>query len=270
MMIINGLSGEFVSANDRGLVYGDGVFRTMLVRDGQLVLWQQHYNKLQQDCSALGIECPSMQTLTAELDQLIQTRSDGVAKIIITRGTGARGYAPPAHPQPTRILNLSPSPIYPDSYANSGVCMHICHLRLGHQPKLAGIKHLNRLENVLAAAEWDAADIAEGLLLDEAGHIIEGTRSNLFLVKDGALFTPDVSRCGVAGLQRERVMAWAKQRGVACKVAGLLLDDLLAADEVFVVNSVIGLWPVRELPGFRRDSFPISLLIQEWLNHESN
>lgn len=269
-MIVNGLLGEFVSANDRGLIYGDGVFRTMLVREGQLLHWQQHYRKLQHDCSALAIECPSMQILTAELDQLIRIRPDGVAKIIITRGTGSRGYAPSAHPLITRILNLSPPPIYPDSYATSGVSMRICRLRLGHQPRLAGIKHLNRLENVLAAAEWNDTDIAEGLLLDESGHIIEATRSNLFLVKDGALFTPDLSRCGVAGLQRDRVMDWAKRRGMACKVASLLLDDLLAADEVFVVNSVIGLWPVREMPDFRRSHFPISLLIQDWLNHGSN
>ena len=269
-MIINGLTGELISANDRGLIYGDGVFRTMRVRDGQLLHWPQHYSKLQHDCSALGIECPTMSILSAELDQLIRFLPAGVAKIIITRGVGARGYAPSVHALPTRILNISPPPVYPDSYANSGVRLHICHLRLGHQPLLAGIKHLNRLENVLAAAEWNDADIAEGLLLDEPGHIIEATRSNLFMVKDGALFTPDLTLCGVAGLQRERVMAWAHQRGVVCKVANLLLDDLLAADEVFVVNSVIGLWPVREMPGFRRDSFPISQLIQEWLNHESS
>lgn len=269
-MIINGLAGELVSANDRGLIYGDGVFRTMLVREGQLLHWPQHYTKLQHDCSALGIECPAMHILTAELNQLIQHQPDGIVKIIITRGTGSRGYAPPAHSLATRILSINPLPVYPDSYANSGVSMHICHLRLGHQPRLAGVKHLNRLENVLATAEWNDADIAEGLLMDESGHIIEATRSNLFLVKDGVLFTPDLSRCGVAGLQRERVMAWAKQHGVACNIASLLLDDLLAADEVFVVNSVIGLWPVREMPGFQRSHFPISLLIQDWLNHESN
>ena len=269
-MIINGLSDEFVSANDRGLIYGDGVFRTMLVRAGKLLLWPQHYAKLQHDCSALGIECPAMQILSAELDQLIQIQPDGIVKIIITRGTGARGYAPPAHSLATRILSINPPPIYPDSYANSGVNMHICSLRLGHQPRLAGIKHLNRLENVLAAAEWNDADIAEGLLLDESGHIIEATRSNVFLVKEGVLFTPDLSHCGVAGLQRDRVMAWAKQRGIASKITSLLLDDLLAADEVFVVNSVIGLWPVREMPGFRRSHFPVSLLIQDWLNHGSN
>jgi 4-amino-4-deoxychorismate lyase len=269
-MLINGLPGEHLNANDRGLQYGDGVFRTMRVRDGQILHWQQHYNKLQHDCSALALACPSIQILRVELDQLIQTRRDGIAKIIITRGTGNRGYAPPARPLVNRILNITPSPVYPDSFASSGVSMHICNLRLGHQARLAGIKHLNRLENVLAAAEWNDANIAEGLLMDESGHIIEATRSNLFLVKDGALFTPDLSRCGVAGVQRERVMDWARQGGILCNIADLLLDDLLVADEVFVVNSVIGLWPVREMPGFRREYFPVSLLIQEWLNHASD
>ena len=269
-MLINGLHDDFITANDRGLMYGDGVFRTMLVRNGRLLHWQQHYNKLQHDCGALGIECPAKPILDTELEQQIRLRSDGIAKIIITRGTGSRGYAPPANSLPTRILSLGSLPAYPDSYANLGVRMHICSLRLGHQPRLAGIKHLNRLENVLAAAEWNDADIAEGLLLDETGHIIEATRSNLFMVKDGTLSTPDLSRCGVAGLQRERVIAWAKQAGVVCNIANLLLDELLAADEVFVVNSVIGLWPVREMPGFQRSHFPISLLIQDWLNHESN
>jgi 4-amino-4-deoxychorismate lyase len=269
-MLINGLPGECLSANDRGLLYGDGVFRTMRVCNGQILHWQQHYNKLQHDCSALAIACPSIQILSVELDQLIQTRPDGVAKIIITRGAGTRGYAPPAQPQITRILNISPPPNYPDSYATSGVKVHICQLRLGHQPLLAGIKHLNRLENVLAAAEWNDASIAEGLLMDESGHIIEATRSNLFLVKDGALFTPDLSRCGVAGLQRERVMDWARQGGIRCSIADLLLDELLAADEVFVVNNVIGLWPVREMPGFLRSHFPISLLIQDWLKHAAH
>jgi 4-amino-4-deoxychorismate lyase len=266
-MLINGLPGEQLNANDRGLLYGDGVFRTMRVRDGQILHWQQHYNKLQHDCSALAIACPAIQILRVELDQLIQTRPDGVAKIIITRGIGSRGYTPPVRPVVTRILNVSPAPVYPDSFASSGVSMHICSLRLGHQSRLAGIKHLNRLENVLAAAEWDDANIAEGLLMDESGHIIEATRSNLFLVKDGALFTPDLSRCGVAGLQRERVMDWARHGGIRCDIADLQLDDLLAADEVFVVNSIIGLWPVREMPGFRREYFSVSLLIQDWLKH---
>jgi 4-amino-4-deoxychorismate lyase len=269
-MIINGLPGDFVNASDRGLMYGDGVFRTLLIHQGKPLHWQQHYNKLQHDCTALGIVCPSIQLLAAELAQLAQSEPDAIAKIVITRGPATRGYAPAANPQVTRILSTSNIPQYPDSYATQGISVHICKLRLGHQPRLAGIKHLNRLENVLAAAEWNDPDIAEGIMLDQDGHVIEGTRSNLFLVRDGKLFTPDLSKCGVAGLQRERVMHYARQQRMICKVTELTLDDLLAADEIFMVNSVIGLWPVRDLHRFSSRHFPVSLQIQEWLNNESH
>ena len=270
-MLINGLPADLIHANDRGLSYGDGVFRTMLVQGGCVLHWPRHYSKLQHDCGALKFECPSVQVLTAELNQLIQTQPDGIVKITITRGTATRGYAPAANPDVSRIVSINPTPSYPDSYATSGIAVHLCQLRLGHQPLLAGIKHLNRLENVLASAEWNNADnIAEGILLDEEDYLIEATRSNLFLVKDGVLFTPELLKCGVAGVQRDRVMDWARKTGVMCNVGSLRLWDLHEADEVFLVNSVIGLWPVREMNDFRRDHFPISLLIQDWLNHGSD
>ncbi len=268
-MLINGLPGDSINANDRGLLYGDGVFRTLLIRQGKPVLWQRHYNKLQHDCAGIGIKCPPAQLLESELEQLAGDHADGVAKIILTRGISNRGYAPAANPQVTRILNLNPMPAYPEANATQGISMHVCKLRLGHQPRLAGIKHLNRLENVLAAAEWTDSNIAEGLMLDEDEHIIEGTRSNLFLVRNSNLYTPDLSKCGVAGVQRERVMEYAKQHRIVCKVTEITLDDLQSADEIFMVNSVIGLWPVRAVHRFTGKYFPVSLQIQDWLNHGS-
>lgn len=269
-MIINGLPGDLVNANDRGLMYGDGVFRTMLVCNGIIPHWHQHYNKLQHDCAAIALECPALNSLSDELSQLIQSHPDGVAKIIITRGAGTRGYAPPVQYQATRILSISPCPSYPDSFSLSGVKMYICHTRLGHQPRLAGIKHLNRLENVMASAEWSDLQLSEGLMLCEQGHVIEATRSNLFVVKNNCLFTPDLSRCGVAGLQRDRVIDWAGQHGVECKIADLDMDNLLEADEIFLVNNVIGLWPVCEMAAYKRNHFPVSMLIKDWLRNGSH
>ncbi len=267
-MLINGLQGDKVSVHDRGLLYGDGVFRTMRVFDGRVLHWQRHYQKLQQDSTALGITCPESTLLSDELQLLIQQQPEGVAKIIITRGLQtARGYAPPSHIIPTRIVSIMPAPNYPDHFYTLGVKLRVCELRLGHQPRLAGIKHLNRLENVLAAAEWSDADIAEGVLLDTAGNVIAGTRSNLFMVRDGVLLTPDLSRCGVAGVQRERVLEWAIKHGVPCHIEQFGLPELLAADEMFLVNSVIGLWPVRELQGRAWRLHPMSMQIQKWLSH---
>jgi 4-amino-4-deoxychorismate lyase len=118
---------------------------------------------------------------------------------------------------------------------------------LGTQTALAGIKHLNRLENVLARSEWDGDAYAEGLVCDEGGLAISGTMSNLFIFEDQRLCTPDLGRCGVAGLTRELVLEQAGRDGVPCSVEDLPLERVLSADEVFFVNSLIGVWPVRML-----------------------
>ncbi|MBI3903975.1 MAG: aminodeoxychorismate lyase [Nitrosomonadales bacterium] len=266
-MLVNGVLSDSISAADRGLLYGDGVFRTLRLARGKLLHWPHHYRKLQQDCAALLLSCPDPRSLLAELEQLVFGQAEGVVKIVVTRGSGIRGYAPTTHTAPTRILSLSPLPVYPALFSTEGVRLHLCGLRLSHQPRLAGIKHLNRLENVLAAAEWSDTDIAEGLLLDDNDNVIEGTRSNLFMLRNNELLTPDLSRCGVAGVQRERVMEWATSHNRPCRIEQFRMPELLAADEVFLVNSLIGLWPVRELQGRIWGQHPVSLQIQKWLNH---
>lgn len=265
--LVNGVPGDRVSIHDRGLLYGDGVFRTLCIRAGHVKQWPLHYLKLKQDCAALGLPCPEASLLHDELLHLSVQQPDAVAKIIITRGIATRGYAPGEHPVTTRILTLAPLPRYPSDFLNPGIKLRICDLRLGHQPRLAGIKHLNRLENVLAAAECNDADIAEGVLLDIAGNVIEGTRSNLFMVRNGELTTPDLSCCGVAGVQRERVFEWAAAHSMPCRIAQFGLLELLAADEIFLVNSVIGLWPVHEIQGHHWNQHPIATQVMEWLNH---
>ncbi len=269
-MLVNGAPGNTINAADRGLAYGDGVFRTLRMQAGRPVCWERQYAKLQRDCGALNIPCPPAPVLSGELQQLGKTQAEGIAKIIVTRGVSARGYAPSARSEATRILSVSPGTAYPSEYAREGVRVNVCRLRLGHQPLLAGVKHLNRLENVLAASEWQDQDMPEGLLSDTLGNVICGTRSNLFMLHGGILYTPDLTRCGVAGVQRERVMDWSRQHGLTCKVADFGMEDLLQADEIFLVNSVFGLWPVRELAGYRRTSHPVAWKIQEWLNDESH
>lgn len=266
-MLINGTPGSSISIHDRGLLYGDGVFRTLRIHDGQPLQWVRHYRKLLNDCGALQLVCPPAGLLLEELQQLATQQPESVAKIIVTRGEGQRGYAPPAGAAPTRILTLSPQPDYPPHFYTQGVKLRICELRLSQQSHLAGIKHLNRLENVLATAEWSDPDIPEGLLLDSEGNVIEGTRSNLFAVFGSKLVTPDLGLCGVAGVQRERVLDWAAQQGIPCHTRRLGLQELLDADELFLVNSIIGLWPVRELQGKAWHSHALSLPIQKWLEH---
>lgn len=267
-MLVNGAPGNTINAEDRGLAYGDGVFRTLRMQAGRPVCWERQYAKLQRDCGALKISCPSALVLSSELQQLNKDHPEGVAKIIITRGVSARGYAPSVQTEATRVLSINPPAAYPADYAKSGVRMHVCKVRLGHQLLLAGIKHLNRLENVLAASEWQDQDVAEGLMCDISGYVISGTRSNLFMLRGNVLYTPNLLRCGVAGVQRDRVMDWAKQHGVTCKIADFHVEELVQADEIFLVNSVFGLWPVREVADYRRTQHPMAWKIQEWLNDE--
>jgi 4-amino-4-deoxychorismate lyase len=264
-MLVNGNPGNLISIRNRGLLYGDGVFRTLRASAGQALHWPLHYQKLRHDCTRLGIACPDFALLSAELNDLLELHPDGVVKVIVTRGEGTRGYAPPADAEPTCLWDISLLPDYPADWATTGVKARLCQLRLGLQPRLAGIKHLNRLENVLAAAEWSDADIAEGLLMDAAGNVIAGTRSNLFVVAQGKLITPELTRCGVAGVQRDRVMAWARQHDMPLQVRDVSPDEVLHADELFLVNSIIGLWPLRELEKNRWTVFPIATKIRRSL-----
>jgi 4-amino-4-deoxychorismate lyase len=267
-MLVNGAPGNSINAEDRGLSYGDGVFRTLRMQAGRPFGWERQYAKLQHDCSALKIACPSALVLSSELQQLGKVQPDGVAKIIITRGVSSRGYAPSAQSESTRILSVAAATAYPAEFARQGVRVHVCKVRFAHQLLLAGIKHLNRLENVLAASEWREQDVAEGLMCDISGFVISGTRSNLFLLRGNILYTPNLARCGVSGVQRDRVIDWARQHGVTCKAAEFHLEELVLADEIFLVNSVFGLWPVCELAGYRRTTHPMAWKIQEWLQDE--
>lgn len=247
MILVNGAVSDTIHVMDRGLMYGDGVFRTLRVRGGQPELWAQQYAKLEADCASLDILCPPPAILEQEMRDVLHNEPDCVLKIVISRGEGGRGYGVPSSVHPSRVMVTASLPEYPAAYAQEGVRMHVCDIRLCHQPRLAGIKHLNRLENVLARMEWTTADTPEGLMLDADGNVIEGTMSNVFMRKENQLITPDLTLCGVAGLQRERIMEVAPALGLSVEVRNILLRELLEADEVLVCNSVIGIWPVREI-----------------------
>lgn len=246
MILVNGVRSEHVPVTDRGFMYGDGVFRTLLIQAGKPFCWQRQYAKLYADCQALKLSCPPAEVLDQELATIGAAEPDCVAKIVITRGQGTRGYAPILSMPSTRVVSSTQMPTYPSEYIDEGVGVRVCNLRLSRQPRLAGIKHMNRLENIMARMEWDDPALAEGLVLDTEGNVIEGTMSNLFMVKDGALFTPNLSQSGVAGVTRDRIMALAPAAlGLGLAVGDYSLDFLLESDEVLLCNSVIGVWQVK-------------------------
>jgi 4-amino-4-deoxychorismate lyase len=266
VILVNGAPDTVVSAADRGLAYGDGAFRTLAVHAGQPRAWPLHYRKLRHDCTVLGIACPPEAILRAEIDCIARTVGDCAAKIIITRGAGERGYAPPLAGTPTRIVCGLPLPQYPDRYFTEGIEVRVCSIRLAAQPALAGIKHLNRLENVLARAEWTDPAVAEGLLCDAAGNVIGGTMSNLFMLEGGALVTPALTSCGVAGVTRERILNAARAHGMHVSIEAVDASRLTQADALLLTNSLIGVWQVARLGN--RTWLPQAIVqhVRQWLD----
>ncbi len=246
--IFNGETAEAVFLADRGLGYGDGVFETIRVNDGRLTLWEGHLARLQRGLErlAIAVNPATFEVLASEARELAARPGVGLLRLAMTRGSGGRGYRPPAEISPSRILLAFPEPEFPVTSYREGVRVRVCDLRLAEQPRLAGIKHLNRLEQVLARMEWSDPEIAEGLLLDAAGHVIEATSMNLFAALGGRLCTPTLEACGVAGVMREHLLTEFAARGVRVAIAPLDLDELHRAEEMFLCNSVAGVWAVRE------------------------
>lgn len=245
MILLNGQPAASINALDRGLQYGDGLFETIAVLGRQPLLWQLHMDRLEDGCRRLGLPPPDAEQLHAECVKANGDEARGVVKILLTRGIGGRGYRVPVPTAPTRLVMAFPWPSYPDDCWTTGAVARLCHTRLSRNPALAGIKHLNRLEQVLARAEWSDDSIAEGLMLDTEEQLVEGTMSNLFLVEGSKLVTPEVRECGVAGVMRSRLLASAAAMGIRCEITAVSLARAKAADALFLTNSIIGLWPVR-------------------------
>jgi len=241
MMLVNGQPGDSVSALDRGLAYGDGLFETIRFEGGRAPLWTRHMQRLAVGCERLRMPAPDAALLWREACRAKGELTQCVLRITVTRGLGERGYAPPAVTETTRIVAAFPMPQIPDASYTHGVRLHRCQTTLADQALLAGIKHLNRLEQVLARAEWNDPAVAEGLMCDAHGNVISATAANLFAVVDGVLVTPSVARCGVAGVARA-VMLDAFEH---CQVRDVPLAACLRASELFLSSSIRGILPVQ-------------------------
>ena len=269
-ILINGQQQDRIAVNDRGLAYGQGVFETLLLTGGRLQFLDWHLERLLSGCRRLQMPLNSLEAaLRQDLATLVGNgEREGVVKIIVTAGSGGRGYQLPQPLQPLRIVQRSALPTWPDAPAEKGIQTRWCQIRLARQPVLAGIKHLNRLEQVLARAEWQDPSIREGLLLDSEGCVIEGTMSNLFWVKDRVLHTPALNHCGVAGIIRRWILTVAPSLGLETRVGHYAPEVVGTADELFVCNSLAGLWPIVQLGQLRFAAGPVTRSLQALLNKE--
>jgi len=275
--LINGVAADFLSVNDRSIHYGDGLFETILCEQNKLLYWQQHYQRLKQSAARLKLICPDEVLLLNDIKKIMQGYDNSInniyaVKIIVTRGVSERGYQFSNKISPTRIVVSSlldkaySSLVAGKLFAGN---LYVCKQQASINESLAGLKHLNRLENVLARNEWQdrvADNIIDGLMLDANQQVIEGSMSNVFIVRDKKLITPNLKYSGVDGIVRQLILDVAKRNNLATLVSDLTVDDFNCADECFITNSLIGMKLVTGLAEHKYKSSSITdLLFKELL-----
>lgn len=260
-VLIDGERRDSVEADNRGLNYGDGLFETLLVQDGAPVWWGEHLARLRRGCAALRMRFPDPDLLAFEAEKLCEGHARAVLKLVLVRAGQGRGYAPEADARSQRILSLHAAPVLAARDYVEGIDVRWCNGRFALQPQLAGIKHLNRIENVLARSELEHADVAEGLVLDTAGRVVSATAANLFVLRFGRLRTPSLRGCGIAGICRDWVLSRAD-----VEIGELLPQDIERADGVFLSSSLRGILPVARLRErvYRPQPLIAGLIAQLW------
>jgi len=260
---VNGRAAAKVSVLERGLHYGDGLFETVACVGGQPRFLGRHLRRLGAGCARLGLGPTDLAALADDVRALAREAPRAIIKVLLTRGPALeRGYSVSGRERPTRILLRYAWPEEDPALAQEGVRVRIAGMRLGENPALAGLKHCNRLEQVLARREWADPGILEALMFSSSGALISGTMTNVFLVQDAKLHTPRVDRCGVAGVMREVVLETAAAAGIPAGECVLEAADLARAQELFLTNALIGIRPVRELPGASRAPGPVTRELQ--------
>jgi 4-amino-4-deoxychorismate lyase len=268
--LINGVGADGVSVLDRGLHFGDGLFETIACLHGRARFLALHLERLAHGCRTLGISAPESQVLRAEIERLAGAQERAIVKLIVTRGRAiARGYAVSGREQATRVVIRYPWPVEETALQQRGVSVRVAAMRLGENPAIAGLKHCNRLEQILARREPEGAAAVEALMLSRSGRLVSGTMTNVFLV-DGPpqsprLRTPAIELCGVAGVMRRVVLREAARAGIGASECALWPADLDAAAEVFLTNARVGIWPVGRLGERTLEPGPVTRRLQTLL-----
>ena len=263
--LVNGEISNQVSTADRGLRFGDGLFETIAVVGGEPRFWQGHMDRLSAGCERLSLPVTPQAVILRELNTVAAGHPHCLVRIVITRGPSGPGFAPPKAASATRIVSSHPWPLQETDLPTLGIAARLCNLRLGIQPALGGINHLNRLEQVIARAEWQDPSVHEGVLLDHEDHVIGGLTTNIFLVYSERLLTPRLDRCGVRGIMRGAILNAFRPR---CEQRRLLLDMLPEAHEVFVCNCIEGILPVTRIDHWEYDIGPVTRELQHWLDQQ--
>lgn len=241
IVLINGKRTRKLSVFERTHQFGDGLFETLVIRDGKLLFWRAHFKRLERGRERLGIGKVAAKTWLADINKAYQLSGldQAVVKLTLSRGQSTRGYGFDKTIKPTRVVMVSPMPKMPQTYHLSR-CAH----GYGANALLAGIKHNNRLEQVLARIDLKTD---ECVMLDANAQVISASQGNIFYLKGNTLVTPELTDCGIEGTVRQQVIQLADDLGLEMSIEAFNWQQLLAADEVFVTNSVVGIKPVARI-----------------------
>ncbi|RVT45263.1 aminodeoxychorismate lyase [Rheinheimera sediminis] len=230
------------NSTDRSFHYGDGLFTTIRVKDGKVMLWDLHLQRLVEGTKRLLIHPFDTDELTAKVQQAVSAPHQ-VMKVLISRGMAGRGYSPQGIESPCCYISTAALPDY-RAWQQQGIRLDLADFKLAQQPALAGLKHNNRLEQVLIKAELAQTDADELVVLDQSGAVIEVSAANLMFYKEGLWFTPALDQAGVNGVMRQHLMAHRTIReGQFC------LDDLQQAEALLICNALMGVVPVKQFAG---------------------
>ncbi|MGL5006465.1 MAG: aminodeoxychorismate lyase [Plesiomonas sp.] len=273
-MLINGLRDAQLNVADRGLAYGDGSFTTARVVRGKVQLQQAHIERLWSACQRLSITFPDIAILQSEIEMVAREIDQGILKVIITRGLGGRGYSSINCDNTTRIISVAQWPMQYTQWQHEGIRLGESQISLGINPLLAGMKHLNRLEQVLIRQQLDQHNAVNPLQIalddlivcDSAGYVVECCAANVFWRKGQHLFTPQLDWAGVSGVMRKYIMAYCDQQGWHCEAVRETVKTLADADEIFICNALLPVVPVRYFQHRQFSDFSATRQIQRFLD----
>ena len=257
---LDGNSTAVLPIPDRGLDFGDGVFETLLVKQGKLLFSELHLERLERGLQALVLpdclDAARQHLETAASFIRKQAWSWTALRLTVIRGAGQRGYTP--SDLSPRILVVATRLDRDCGKMSAAATLSLADIRLSAQPVLAGIKHLNRLEQVLAAAQTQKEGADEGVVLDQSDFLTSVVAGNLFLVRQGDVLTPELNHCGVIGTRRRLILEkWCPALGLKVREAKLTLGDLSDSEEVFYSNSLQTVRPVARIGNQAWGSFPV-------------
>ncbi|NRD74440.1 aminodeoxychorismate lyase [Shewanella sp. VB17] len=263
---VNGIVAEQMDPLDRGLAYGDGLFATMRFSDGQVQFLAAHFARLVQGARRLGFQWEATDDLIELLNQIALNQTHGCIKLLLTRGVGGRGYAAPTCSQVNEVVSLYDVPSHYIHWQKEGIALTLSEFRLSRQPRLAGIKHLNRLEQVLIKSMQLPNGFDDWLVLDTDKRVIESSMANLFFITGNVALTPAITHSGVAGMMREQVIYALIELGYDVDVTEVNYGDLTLFEHVFMTNSLLGLVDINRIDNMTYSISPFSDTLRQTLH----